>query len=138
MLCVFNKHTHIYIYIERERERHICIYIYIYIYRYAACARARFAGPWGACPPVLREISLIMGVGVKQRGAIEIYVFLPLGSLLYIELYVSIAPIRSAPIYRNPKRYPHPRLQDFPRWKKTQQKHLKPKSSPMAGIQGWG
>ena len=38
----------------------------------------------------------------------------------------------------NPKGYPHPRLQDFPRWKKTPERHWIAKSSLAAGIRGWG
>ena len=40
------------------------------------------------------------------------------------------------PLIRNPKSYPHPRLQDFPRQEKTQKKQWITKNSLAAGIRG--
>ena len=88
---------------------HVCVYIYIYIYTHVCMY---------VCMYVCIYIYIYTYVYVCVYTYIYIYIYI--GRKHHIRSAWSMKTALSTfSIPRNPTSYPHPRLQEFPRWKKT-------------------
>ena len=107
-------------------------YIYIYITLSSRDFEARRASRWGRRAPESRLVlTSKMPLDSSKPESLN-----PFSRL--ISWTLAVRPNAGSPENRKPKSYPHPRLQVFPRWKKTPKTHRETKNSLAAGTGGWG